>query len=49
MRTKVGIHDLAFQAPSLFLSIDDLAEARGIEAAKLRFGLGLEEIGRAHV
>jgi hydroxymethylglutaryl-CoA synthase len=42
MSTKVGIHDLAFQAPSLFLSIEDLAEARGIEADKLKFGLGLE-------
>ena len=49
MRTKVGIHDLAFQAPSLFLSIDDLAEARGIEAAKLRFGLGLEAMSLCDV
>jgi hydroxymethylglutaryl-CoA synthase len=49
MRTKVGIHDLAFQAPSLFLSIEDLAEARGIEAAKLRFGLGLEAMSLCDV
>jgi len=32
---------MAFQAPSLFLPIDQLAEARGIEAAKLQKGLGL--------
>lgn len=49
MRTKVGIHDLAFQAPSLFLSIEDLAKARGIEAAKLRFGLGLEAMSLCDV
>lgn len=36
-----GIHDLAFKAPALYLPIDDLAQERGIEADKLKFGLGL--------
>ena len=44
MNKKIGIDDMAFQAPKLYLPIDDLAEARGIEAAKLRFGLGLEQM-----
>ncbi|MEY2924604.1 MAG: hypothetical protein RLZZ337_1152 [Bacteroidota bacterium] len=39
-----GIHDLAFKAPALYLPIQDLAEARGIEADKLRFGLGLQNM-----
>jgi hydroxymethylglutaryl-CoA synthase len=44
MINTVGIHDLAFKAPSLFLPIKDLAEARGIEPDKLKFGLGLENM-----
>jgi len=38
---KTGIDDLALAMPSLYLPIDVLAEARDIEAAKLRHGLGL--------
>ena len=44
MNDNFGIHDLAFQAPSLFLPIADLAEARGIEYDKLKFGLGLNNM-----
>jgi len=44
MNNNFGIHDLAFQAPSLFLPIADLAAARGIEADKLKFGLGLNDM-----
>ena len=44
MNIKVGIGDIAFQAPKLYLPIEDLAKARGIEYAKLRFGLGLEQM-----
>ncbi|MDB9882790.1 hydroxymethylglutaryl-CoA synthase [Bacteroidia bacterium] len=49
MNNKLGIHDLAFQAPSLYLPIKDLAVARGIEAAKLKFGLGLESMSLCDV
>lgn len=41
MNKEFGIHDIALQAPSLFLSIQELAEHRGIEPAKLTKGLGL--------
>ena len=44
MTHTVGIHDLAFKSPSLYLPIKDLAEARGIEPDKLKFGLGLENM-----
>ena len=44
MNKKIGIDDIAFQAPKLCLPIEDLAEARGIEAAKLKYGLGLEQM-----
>lgn len=42
---KTGIDDLAVAMPSLYLPIDVLAEARDIEAAKLRHGLGLINMG----
>ncbi len=35
---------MAFQAPKLYLPIEELALARGIENSKLRFGLGLEQM-----
>ncbi len=44
MNKKIGIDDIAFQAPKLYLPIAELAEARGIENSKLKFGLGLEQM-----
>ena len=44
MATKllpVGIDDMAFYSPKLYLNISDLAEARNIPAEKLQKGLGL--------
>lgn len=40
--TKTGIDGIHFYVPSLVLPIEALAEARGIEYAKLNKGLGLE-------
>lgn len=40
-KTQVGIDDLSLYIPSLFLPIRDLADARGIDPAKLEKGLGL--------
>ena len=37
----VGIDDISVYIPSLYLSIAELADARGIEPAKLEKGLGL--------
>lgn len=41
MKPTFGIDDIALKAPSLYLPIDELAENRGIEPAKLTKGLGL--------
>ncbi len=40
--TKIGIDDMAFYVPNLYLDIEDLAQARNIEYAKLNKGLGLK-------
>ncbi len=40
----VGIDDMAFYVPKLFLNIRDLAEKRGIVPEKLTKGLGLEKM-----
>ena len=37
----IGIDDMSFYTPSIFLDIKDLAEARGIPYEKLAHGLGL--------
>lgn len=42
MISNIGIDDMALEIPSLVLPIKDLAEARGIEPDKLKYGLGLE-------
>ncbi|MDG2454765.1 MAG: hydroxymethylglutaryl-CoA synthase [Bacteroidia bacterium] len=44
MNDTFGIHDLALKAPSLYLPIEDLANARDIEPAKLIHGLGLRNM-----
>lgn len=41
---KVGIDAMAFYVPNLYVSMDTLAEARGIEAEKLKKGLGLQKM-----
>ncbi len=41
MNEPFGIHDIALKTPSLYLCIEELAERRGIEPAKLTKGLGL--------
>ncbi len=40
----VGIDDMAFAFPQLYFPIPALAELRGLEADKLRLGLGLEKM-----
>lgn len=39
--TKTGIDWIAYYTPELYLDIEELAERRGIEPAKLKKGLGL--------
>lgn len=41
---QAGIDDMAFYVPRLYLSIEDLAEARNLEYAKLNKGLGLSQM-----
>ncbi len=45
----IGIDDMAFYVPNIYLSIKDLAEARNIEYAKLNKGLGLTNLSLADV
>lgn len=42
--TITGIDAIAFYVPQLFVSMDNLAEARGIPAEKLKRGLGLQKM-----
>ncbi|MEM1003191.1 MAG: hydroxymethylglutaryl-CoA synthase, partial [Bacteroidota bacterium] len=42
--SKVGIDAMAFYVPELYVSMDDLANARGIDADKLKRGLGLKKM-----
>lgn len=42
--TKIGIDAIAFYVPTLYVTMDDLAEARNIEAEKLKKGLGLQKM-----
>jgi len=44
-----GIEAASYYVPSLYLEIKDLAEKRGIEAAKLEKGLGLHKMAFADV
>lgn len=39
---KVGIEAISYYLPNIYLPIEVLAEARNIEADKLKFGLGLQ-------
>ncbi len=39
-----GIDDLSIYVPSLYLDIEDLANARNVEPAKLKRGLGLDKM-----
>ncbi len=41
---KTGIDAIAFYVPQLYVSMDDLANARGIVAEKLKRGLGLQKM-----
>ena len=49
MNETFGIEDIALAAPSLFLPIEDLANNRGIEPAKLTRGLGLTHMSMCDV
>lgn len=42
--TVIGIDKIAFSVPDFFLSMDELAAARGIEPAKLHIGIGQDEM-----
>lgn len=46
---NIGIEAASFYVPKLYLNIKDLAEKRGIEAAKLEKGLGLHKMALADV
>ncbi len=39
---KIGIDSIQYYVPKTYLPIEELAQARGIEYAKLNKGLGLE-------
>lgn len=41
---KTGIHAISFYVPSLYLSINEIAEARNITPEKLTKGLGLQKM-----
>lgn len=41
---EVGIDAISFDVPKIYLDIKDLSTLRGIEAAKLEFGLGLKKM-----
>lgn len=41
---STGIDAIAFYVPQLYVSMDNLAEARGISAEKLKRGLGLQKM-----
>lgn len=40
----IGIDDMAFYVPKIYLDIEELAEKRGIDPNKLKFGLGLHKM-----
>ena len=40
----VGIDDLSLYVPRLYVDAEDFANARGIDAAKLQRGLGIEQM-----
>ncbi|WP_426432025.1 hydroxymethylglutaryl-CoA synthase family protein [Winogradskyella sp. HB-48] len=42
--SNTGIDAIAFYVPQLYVSMDNLAEARGIPAEKLKKGLGLQKM-----
>lgn len=42
--STIGIDAIAFYVPQLYVSMDNLAEARGIPAEKLKRGLGLQKM-----
>lgn len=46
---KTGIDAITFYVPQLFVSMDNLAEARGIAAEKLKRGLGLQKMAVPNV
>ena len=46
---KTGIDAIAFYVPQIYVDIKDLAEARGIEPAKLKKGLGLQKMAIPNV
>ncbi len=45
----IGIDDMAFYVPNIYLPIKDLADARNIEYAKLNKGLGLTTMSLADI
>lgn len=47
--TKTGIDAIAFYVPKLYVTMDDLAEARNIVAEKLQKGLGLQKMAIPNV
>ncbi|WP_138432653.1 hydroxymethylglutaryl-CoA synthase family protein [Winogradskyella algicola] len=46
---KTGIDAIAFYVPQLYVSMDNLADARGIPAEKLKKGLGLQKMAVPNV
>ena len=44
---KIGIDKIGFYAPHLYVDMNDLAEARGVEPAKFTVGIGQDEMAIA--
>ena len=44
--SATGIDAIAFYVPQLYVPMDELAEARGIPAEKLKKGLGLQKMAK---
>ncbi|HEY1548327.1 MAG TPA: hypothetical protein VGG28_10920, partial [Kofleriaceae bacterium] len=47
MRTRVGIEAMGVAVPRRYISIEDLAVARGVDPAKYTQGLGAREMAIA--
>lgn len=46
---KIGIDQISFYTPHLYVDMNDLAEARGIEPAKFTVGIGQDEMALAPI
>lgn len=47
MKLKIGIDKIGFHTPHLYVDMEELAEARGVDPAKFTIGIGQEEMAVA--